>query len=57
MKRGAQERRQRCASVFRIVRDPEKLIRDTAFTIVPDLAHTDARLFIAFGWGENITDR
>lgn len=57
MKRGAEKRRQRPPRASAIVRDSEKLIRDAAFAIVADLAYADARLLVAFGWGENITDR
>jgi len=57
MKRGAEKRRQRCARIFRIVRDSEKLIGNAPFAIVPDLAHANSGLFVTLGWGENLTDR
>jgi len=57
MKCGAEKRRQRSACTSTIVRDSKKLIRDASLAIVSDLAHANSGLLVAFGWGENITDR
>lgn len=57
MKRSTQERRQRRTRTLRVMWNSEEFVSNAAFAIVPDLAHTDARLFVAFGWGENFTDR
>jgi hypothetical protein len=57
MKRRAEERRQWCARIFRVMRDSEEFVGNAPLAIVPDFTHADACLFVAFGWGENITDR
>ena len=57
MKRGAEEGGQWRARILRIVGDSEEFVCDAPFAIVPDFTYADARLFVTFGGGENITDR